>query len=178
MKIKAFVILIMTAVLLLSGCTATDSDVPAGMQLLSNEHVTYTAYVPDTWVVNKPTEATATPYAYVGSNDASSVSIVANDLTADQMDKTLEELWDSYKADFEANMPDMKYVGEPVKTTLDKKPATQYVYTATIAGTRYKYQQTLCVEEGTLYIITYTSTEDFYDENLDDVEQIIKTFKF
>lgn len=176
MRLKALLITILAAMLLLSGCAQSNGDAPAGMKLFSNEYVEYTAYVPESWIMSEPT---ATPYAYVSSTDASSVSIVASDLTADQMELTLDELWDGYVEDFEANMPDMKYVGEhPIKTTLDNVKANQYVYTATVAGIEYKYQQTLCVEGGTIYIITYTSTPELYDENIANVENILKTFKF
>ena len=176
MKLKAFILTLLAAVMLFSSCAAKkDTDIPDGMQLLSNKYVDYTAYVPEEWKVNEPT---ATPYAYVGTQDASSVNIVAQSYTNEQAEAGLEGYWKSYSKDFKKTLSDFDCQSKPTEILLDGVAAHQYVYTATLSGIEYKYQQTICMHEGYVYIITYTSTPELYDEHTDEVKKIIKTFKF
>ncbi|MBQ4601776.1 MAG: hypothetical protein IJB24_02845, partial [Clostridia bacterium] len=63
-------------------------------------------------------------------------------------------------------------------TTLSGEPANKYVYTATVTGTTYQFMQIVCIREMTVYVITYTSTPDSYDSNMEDVEKILDNFSF
>lgn len=164
--------------MLLSGCAAKPeaSDIPKGMKIFSNEYVDYTAYIPEAWIVNEPT---ATPYAYVGSQDASSINIVAQSLSNEQIEAGLEAYWEEYAESFKQNMPDFESVSEVTEGfLLDKTAASQYIYTGTVSGVKYQFQQTVCMHGGYVYIITYTSTPELFNEHIEDVEQVINTFKF
>lgn len=164
--------------MLLSGCAAKteESEVPKGMKLFSNEYVDYTAYIPESWIVNEPT---ATPYAYAGSQDASSINIVAQSLSNEQIEAGLGAYWESYSESFKQNMPDFESVSEVTEGfLLDKTEASQYIYKGTVSGEKYQFQQTICMHGGYGYIITYTSTPELFNEHIEEVEQVINTFKF
>ncbi len=176
MKLKAFFISILAMLMLFTACAndTSNSDIPEGMQLFSNENVDYTAYVPSDWTVDM---STGTLSAYVSSVDASNVTITGAILENTTM--SLDEYWEGYAEDFKETFSDMKYEGEvPTTTTLDSLPANKYVYTATVTGNEYKFMQVVCITKAKVYVITYTSTPDMYDENIEDVEKILDTFTF
>ncbi len=174
MKLKSLFAILILTVMIFSGC-AEQSDVqaPDGMKLFSNEHTDYTAFVPVNWIVDM---STGTLSAYVSSADASNVSITAQALEAPT---TLDDYWKGYEEDFKATFADMEYVGEaPTTTTLSGEAANKYVYTATVTGTQYKFMQVVCIREMTVYVITYTSTPEAYDGNMEDVEKVLDNFSF
>lgn len=175
MKLKALLISILACIMLLSGCATGDADLsaPDGMKLFSNDNVDYTAYVPVNWIVDM---STGTLSAYVSSADASSINITAQIL---ESVTTLEEYWKGYEADFAETFKDMEYVGKaPATTTLDGVAAHKYTYTATVTGNQYKFMQIVCIKDTTVYVITYTSTPDRFDGNMEDVDKILDNFSF
>lgn len=175
MKLKSLFLILILTVMIFSGCSAQQSEVevPDGMKLFSNEHTDYTAFVPVSWIVDM---STGTLSAYVSSADASNISITAQTLEGIT---TLDDYWKGYEEDFKSTFEDMEYVGDaPVTTTLDKEPANKYVYTATVTGTEYKFMQIVCIREMTVYVITYTSTPEGFDTNMEDVEKILDHFSF
>ena len=174
MKLKALFVLLIISALVFSGCANTsDIEAPDGMKLFSNEHTDYTAFVPVSWIVDM---STGTLSAYVSSADASNVSITAQAL---ETPTTLNDYWKGYEEDFKATFADMEYEGEaPTTTTLSGEAANKYVYTATVTGTQYKFMQVVAIREMTVYVITYTSTPEAYDTNMEDVEKILDNFSF
>lgn len=174
MKLKALFVLLILSVMIFSGCAKTsDIEAPDGMKLFSNEHTDYTAFVPVNWIVDM---STGTLSAYVSSADASNVSITAQALSAPT---TLDDYWKGYEEDFKLTFADMEYIGEaPTTTTLSGEAANKYVYTATVTGTQYKFMQMVCIKNMTVYVITYTSTPEAYDGNMEDVEKILDNFSF
>ena len=92
---------------------------------------------------------------------------------------TLDEYWQDYAEDFEATFTDMEYIGDaPTATTLSGIAANKYEYTATVTGNSFRFMQTVCIKDNTVYVITYTSTEENYESNLDDVYKILDNFSF
>ncbi len=174
MKLKALFITVIAILMLLTGCSeASDIQAPDGMKLFSNEHVDYTAFVPAEWIVDM---STGTLSAYVSSADASNISITAQALEGIM---TLDDYWKGYEEDFNSTFTDMEYVGEaPTTTTLSGLPANKYVYTATVTGNDYKFMQVVCIKETTVYVITYTSTPEKYDDNMENVEKVLDNFSF
>lgn len=176
MKLKALLISFIAVILLVTGCSSanqSDIEAPEGMKLFSNEHVDYTAFVPLSWTVDM---STGTLSAYVSSADASNVSITAQALSSPM---SADDYWKSYEEDFKATFDDMEYEGDvPTTTTLSGLAANKYVYTATVTGNQYKFMQTVCVNGTTVYVITYTSTPDNYESNLEDVYKILDNFSF
>lgn len=177
LKLKALFAILILTVMIFSGCAqnSADTEIPEGMKLFSNEHTDYTAFVPVNWIVDM---STGTLSAYVSSADASSISITAQGLELDDP-KTLDDYWKGYEKDFNSIFKEFEYVGEaPTTTTLSGEPANKYVYTAKLGDNQYKYMQVVCIREMTVYVITYTSTPEGYDGNIEDVEKILDNFSF
>ncbi len=177
MKLKALFAVLILTLTVFSGCSAsgTDIEAPDGMKLFSNEHTDYTAFVPASWTVDM---STGTLSAYVSSADASSVVITAQMLGQDDP-KTLDGYWKHYEESFNSTFKEFEYVGEaPTTTTLSGEPANKYVYTAKLGDNQYKFMQVVVIREMTVYVITYTSTPEGYDANLEDVEKILDNFSF
>ena len=61
---------------------------------------------------------------------------------------------------------------------LDGKEAMQYVFTAKLGETEYKFRQVVCTRNGMAYILTYASTAANYDRHADEVQETIAQFKF
>lgn len=177
MKLKALFITVIAVIMIFCSCTVQKSEIPTGMKLFSNDLVDYTAYVPESWIIGM---STATLSAYASSTDASSVTITAHALEAEDVSISLDDYWARYEEQFKKTLSDMKYVGKTKKVTLDGKKANQYTYTATVTDIEYKYMQTVCInnDNNTVYIITYTSTPDNFDTHIDDIGSIVDNFKF
>ena len=184
--IKTAVCALITAAVLLALCAcgaSVDENTPDGMKAVDNGNMNYTMYVPQSWTVDM---STGTVSAYAGATDAANVSFAAFALEDRTM--TAEAFWDSYKDDFAATFGgDMEYINEkgdaskdpaPVKTTLGGLEAYKYVYRAEVTGNVYRFMQIVCLQGGSVYILTYTATDDAYDDHLSDVNDIVSNFKF
>ena len=175
MKLKALLITLLAVLIFVCGCSGSSDgvEVPEGMKPFSNEHVDYTAFIPLSWTIDM---STGTMSAYVSSSDASNISITAQALEGSM---TLDEYWKSYEEDFKATFGDMKYEGKaPTTTTLSGLPANKYEYTADVTNNSYKFMQVVCIKDTSIYVITYTSTPEQYDANLDDVYKVLDNFSF
>lgn len=175
-KIALVISLLITVSVIFTACSGNSQNtdgIPEGMKLFSGENVDYTAYVPETWVVDM---STGTLGAYVSSVDNSNISIAGYVL--DEAATTLDQYWKNYEEDYKKTFSDMEYTEDTKDITVDSLPAKQYTYTATVTGIQYKFRQVVCINSGKVYILTYTSTPDLFDSHTDDINDIISTFKF
>ncbi|MBQ4065108.1 MAG: hypothetical protein IJD10_03305 [Clostridia bacterium] len=185
----------------LASCGGRDDYVPNGFQRISHDDAEYYLYVPNTWVPDLSTGVTA---AYVSESDRSSVSLMAfevNDAllqvtpgeteegdakteeTAETTAKTdvpnietVEEFWAYYDGQLAATFSDIVYVKKGEDRLMAGMKAKTYVYTATVTGTVYEFMQVVALKEGTVYLFTYTSTDDQFDSHLDEVNKILEYF--
>ena len=188
--ISLFLAMIICAVLASCGESATESDVPEGMKLVEcDDEKSYSLYVPDEWTIDM---STGTVSAYVSSSDSSNITFTG--FSPDSVtDLDIPTFWADYEEDFASTFGDtMHYVsgGEELESNEDYEPsiienfggsgsnAYRYVYTALVSGDTYKFMQVVCATGGYIYILTYTSTLDNYDTNIEDVQSIIDNFKF
>ncbi len=86
---------------------------------------------------------------------------------------TVEEYWAYYEGQFEATFSDLAYSVEGENMMLAGMKAKKYVYTATVTGETYEFMQVVALKAGTVYIFTYTSTEEVFDSHLEEVNAII-----
>ena len=68
--------------------------------------------------------------------------------------------------------------GSAYEDTTRHTEALKYRYTATGGGVKYQWMQVLCLRGATMYIITYTSTAESYESNLEDVNEILSHLYF
>lgn len=155
----------------LASCGKSD-DVPDGMQLASGDAANYYLYIPEDWTVDLQTGATT---AHVSSSDRSNVG--AYSWALEYTDDTVETWYERQLEDMSAAFED--YAEQSVTdTVMDGANAKEYVFTAKLGGEERIYRQTAAVKGGTVYVITYSTTPDLYEEHSDDAYRIVEEFRF
>ncbi len=189
MKLK-FTSFILVLTLLLStlcvGCSQNTTDtgiaIPADMQAITSEGADYDLVVPAEWLVDTTVGMTS---AYVEDMARSSVTVTANEISGEIT--TASEYWAMFTEEFNETFSDFTMLDEePSDVTVGglyedesrHTPGLKYRYTATVGDTKYQWMQVLFLRGVTMYIITYTSTVDAYEDNIDDVNEIIGYFNF
>ena len=175
LKLKILFITLLTAAILFSSCAAPEIEIPKGMKLFSNDLVEYTAFVPEKWVVSNKS---ATISAYASVSDASSVVISSHPLGIEKSNYTAKDYWADHEKELGSLLTDIEYSAKDKAKKLDKQDAMRYVYTAKLGETEYKYMQTVCIKDETVFLITYTSTPELYAEHTEEIEKILDNFKF
>lgn len=167
------VLLLLLVGTLLGGCgKKQDPDVPSGMQLASSDEADYLFYVPDGWRVDKSTLYTS---AYYSSGDATSVSAAAFGMNLD--DTTVSDWWEGYTEQFESIYDSMEVTAEE-ETKLGDIDAMKYAFNAVLNEKEYRYIIVAALKDNYIYYITYTSTPDYYENHLSDLDLILENFSF
>lgn len=161
----------------LVGCGSKDGA-PAGMKLVSNKDiVAYSLFVPESWVID---EQSAMTMAHVSAENKSSVSVMQWNLTNDIT--SIDSWWESYhKKELTEAFDSFKIISEGEECVVDTKPAKSYTYTVEFSEFVYKYYVVAVINQGSIHVITYTSTDEggLYDATLPTVkDKIIASFKF
>lgn len=140
------------------------------MKLASNlDVVSYLLYVPSTWFVN---ESDASTVAFVSRENKTSVSVAQWNLTKTM---TTIDLWWSelHKKELEATMPAFTVIEEGIPLTVADSEAKKYVYSVTFESGTYMYEVVAVLAQGSIHVITYTSTPTLYNENIHLFENLI-----
>jgi len=170
-KLLSLIFALLLTCTVLSSCKK-NTDVPEGMILASGESADYYLYIPDDWTVDLQTGATT---AHVSSNDRSNVG--AYSWMLEHTDDTVDTWHSQQLTDLEAGFAN--YTEESVRElTLDGVYAKEYVFTANLGAEARKYRQVAAVKEGYVYVVTYSSSPEFFDEHNSDFDDIIDQFRF
>lgn len=173
MRNKIFAALLCAVMLAFCACgDKSGIDIPEGFQLASDDAAYYYFFVPTGWTVDITSTATS---AYVSSSDPSSVSVMS--WSSGVSDMTPEEWWDSFIPDFEKVYDEFTVESEE-NMLLDGEAARSVVFTATLGDVKYKFRQIAAVHESVVYVMTYTSTEDFFELHTEDVGKMAEYFEF
>lgn len=158
---------------LLAGCGAKDnkSSAPKGMKLASGENVDYCMYVPENWKVDKSDLYTS---AYFSSGDATSISVTAYGVGSEE--ETVGDWWKKFEKEIGEvyKISDVK----ETKAKLDGIKGSQYSFKGTLADNEYNFIITAILKDYYVYYITYTSTPEFYEDHLEELDQVIEAFEF
>lgn len=152
-------------------CACASGDAPEGMQVASSDKAAYLLYVPTTWSLGVTSEYAS---AYYSSEDPSNVSVFFFPIDDN---KDIAEYWEGYAKEYKETFPTMN-VEETSNTLLGERAALKCVFTATVAGTDYKFTQYMAKYGGMIYTLTYTAPADKYDLHTQEVEKIASVFKF
>lgn len=171
---KIVAILLLLAVAVCAAACKKDDGVPDGMMDVSAADVAYRLFVPNTWVANNQSGVSG---AYVSNTDRSNVTVTAYIPDTDGVTPT--SYWEdvclpAYSAAFAA----FHAVGEGADTTLGGRNARQYIYTFTLDGTEYECMQTVAVQGGFVYSLTYTAETAKYADHTEEVATILSAFVF
>lgn len=167
---KIMLFILASAMLLCAVSCKKDNAVPDDMIVASDPLASFYLYVPEKWTVDY-TEGTAG--AYYSANDPSSVFASAWEMP--NADSTLDDWWNANLTDLKLIFADFALVSEDT-TVVDGLEAKSYVYTATLGEYSYKFMQTACMKDGSVYMITYTSLAETFDSHMGDVEKMLEYF--
>ena len=118
----------------LASCGSNTDSAPMGYREISDEGLNYHFYVPDDWT---PDVSTGMTSAYFSGRDPSNVSVTAFELD-DTSINSVEAYWELNEADLKLILPDLEYVDES-DCKLGGVDGRQYVYTASMSDTEYKF---------------------------------------
>ncbi len=181
----------------LMSCTeTTDSGatIPTDMTAVASEAKDYDLVYPADWLFDTTVGMTS---VYAQDAARSNVTVTANEITGEMT--SIEEYWALFSEQFTETFADFTTLdAEPVDVTVggahDETAAAEsgdtaskvkngvegkkYRYTATVGGVKYQWMQVIFTRNATMYILTYTSTAEAYESNLEDVNEIIDYFYF
>lgn len=164
--------LICLGAIMLSSCQETETDVPKGMKLASSEDADYIMYVPENWRVDRSTLYTS---AYFSSGDTSSISTAAYGMNF--TDNSVDEWWKSFEEEMSKIYTDISEVTTE-DAVLGGVDGTKYTFSASLNEKQYNYIITAVIRGSYLYYVTYTSTPDYYENHLEELESVISNFAF
>lgn len=167
---KLILMLILAGMTLsLASCNKNNDEfaAPAGFVTASSESADFYFYVPDDWTVDYSTAAAG---AYYSSADPSSVSVMAWEL--DYTDTTVDEWWELNQSEVESVFTDFN-LESTENITINDLYAKKYTYTATLGSFSYRIMQAACVKNSTVYLFTYTSLPENFDEHTEDVNRML-----
>lgn len=165
----------------LASCSENTDSTPKGMKLASGEAASYLFYVPETWQCDVASGATS---AYYSNSDTSSVNVMTFSLG--YSDASVSDWWSSFEADFKKVYEDFEVISRE-ETTLDGEAAEKVVFKGSLTHdeekVEFKFMQISAIKRKMLsspevYVITYTSSPEIYDNHLSEVDKMIENFKF
>ena len=182
------VILLSCALFTSCGSERDENGVLKGMKLISAESASYKFYVPTTWQADVASGATIAHYSMT---DTSSISVMV--FTLENSDSNVYDWWKSFLSDFNNVYEDFELISEDKEATLDGAPASKFVFKGALThkddetGKEYKevfkFMQVAAVKSKALsapevYVITYTSSPEVYDDHIEEVNKMVEEFKF
>ena len=169
MKKIILIILALAMMFTLASCKK-DKDAPDGMQDVAPEKEKYDFYVPKNWMPNSGDVVGA----YYSNTDRSNVSVMA--YGGDYA--TSEQYWESFKASADNTFKDFEVISENEPIVIDGLNAVKFSYKMKLDGKEYQCMQAVVAFSNICYVITYTSTPDYYDSHMADVESMLSNFNF
>lgn len=165
-------VIICLGAVLLSACSETVTDVPKGMKLASSEDADYIMYVPEEWRVDRSTLYTS---AYYSSGDSSSISAAAYGMN--YSDTSVDDWWKSFDEEMRSIYTDISEITSE-DAELGGVDGRKYTFSASLNEKQYNYIVTAVLRNKYIYYITYTSTPDYYENHLEELDSVIANFAF
>lgn len=143
---------------------------PDGMRPINDGSIGAVLFVPSYWSVDT---SAGIPMGYVSTNDRTMVTLAY--VSADELDgRSPQEYWNSYAEQFREAISDFSVVKDYENAKdystriIAGKDAYEFEFTGNITGLKYHYRQALLrSDDGGLYMITYSASEEKYDTHLD-----------
>lgn len=172
--VKLISALLLCLIFISTFASCSQSDVPDGYRLVALEGDCFRLYVPTQWVVNTSSGVTS---AYYSAVDNASVSVQKVD---DAGDATLSEYWTVCDERYKNELADYKAEDKTEKIVLGGKAAEKHVFTASVTvysetekkniTSTYKFMQVFAINEGEMYVFTFSAPEETYGTLLETVE--------
>lgn len=156
-------------------CKKDEIDMPPYTQLASDPSIVdFYLFVPDNWTVEM---STGTAMAYVSVNDPTNISATLAQLTSADKEDPIGTYFASFSKQFSDAFGEPQNL-ETANLLLDGQNARQYIYTATFGGIEYKFWQVICIRQGRVYTVTYSSTTDNFEKHAADMQEALGNFRF
>ncbi len=169
---------------LFTACTVQPKyeGAPEGMRPINEGDEGAILYVPMAWSVET---STGVPTGYVSSSDRTTVTLTTVSSEASG-GLDAKEYFESYVENFKAAVSDFKFVKEKEEDAdytnrlIANVGAYVYTYSGKVAGLDYKFRQAILKnpDNGTIYIITYSSNSSLFDSHVDELNKIYDNFRF
>ena len=169
MKKLILIVLALVMTLSLFAC-GKEEEAPEGMRDVAPDSEKYNFYVPKDWRTN-PGDIVG---AYYSMTDRSNISVMAY---GGEFESS-EEYWNDFKLSAENTFEKFEVITENEAKVLDERNAVRYVYKMKLNGKEYQCMQTVAAFSNIFYVITYTSTPEYYESHLEDIENILTCFDF
>lgn len=175
--LRRFGALALLLLLLLSivSCSSNPLTPPDGMQLCSKDTLEYAFFVPNSWSVNAKSDATSA-FISLGSDNKPKASVSVTSYAA-EIELDLDGYWDICEEEYRKEFKSFTFIAESA-TVVAGKNAKEFIYTADFSGVTYKFSQTVFIDRGMFYIITYTARPDSYDTFRADLDAMRNAFTF
>ena len=169
-KIISIILILMLSAAVLASCKKNDA--PDGMILASGEAASYSLYVPEDWEIG-------TQASYTTANAKGNVpNVSVTSFEFDDPTTTVDQWWETQKEELIAGFGGIEEISDG-DTVVDGLNAREYVYSAKHGTREYVYHQVAVMKNGgEVYLITYTSTPETYEENLSTFNKITAEFRF
>jgi len=171
LTISLLVLLLLSAV----SCASNALEPPEGMQLCSKDTLEYVFFVPNSWSVNAKTDATSA-FISLGSDNKPAASVTVTSYTP-EAELDLDGYWDICEEEYRKEFKNYTFIAEAA-TLVAEKNAKEFIYTADFSEVTYKFSQTVFINQGMFYVITYTARPDTYDTFRAHLDQMKSAFAF
>ncbi|MBE6632301.1 MAG: hypothetical protein E7623_06330 [Ruminococcaceae bacterium] len=161
---KLLIFALVAVMLLCSACSDKEGAAPMGMKALSDEKDEYYLYIPEDWNIDTSMGIDAaycqdTTYG----NDFANISFIGFSGYTNN-----EDFWKDNLTGISETYKDIAFEIEAEQTLIGEQAALRYVYTASVAGVKYKFMQAAIYNGGYVYLFTYTALEEYYDDHYGD----------
>ena len=166
-------ILCITVCLPLASCSKTDAH--TGFQIMSGDINDFVIEAPADWIITSQNGfASAKSQGYGG--DLSNISATSFGMLEEI--QTPEQYFEHAVTEPFGEGHELNIIERDVDVKMGEQAAKKYVYTLDMYGEDYKYMMVVCAYKGRIYVVTYTSTEEFYDFYAEYMTDILNFFKF
>ncbi|MFZ2150739.1 MAG: DcrB-related protein [Candidatus Absconditicoccaceae bacterium] len=91
--------------------------------------------------------------------------------------QTIEEYYLQQKNGIQDHIKDFREISKE-EYKLEKDKGIKVIYQGTLGINKLQWQQIIFNKNGKFFLITYTATQSTFDEHIDEINNIIKSFKF
>ncbi len=117
------------------------------------------------------------PVSGTGAQIPGSVSLVIQEIPDAGMTPPLKDVAEMTKSQLKLMVTDFEEVSsEPI--TINEKDGYEIVYTGKQGEYELKWLQIFCIEGQKVYVLTYNTTKEGFDKDLETAQKIIDSFEF
>ncbi len=177
--VSVFYVALMCASLCLSlACCSQGSEAHSGFQIMSSDINDFVIEAPKDWIITSQNGFASATAQGIGG-DLSNISATSFEMLEEV--KNPEQYFEHAVTKPFGEGHSLNVIERDVGVKLGEQDAKKYVYSLDMYGEKYKYMMVICAYNGRIYVVTYTSTEEFYDRYTVDnpyMTDILNFFKF